>query len=114
MPNISTASEPPKRKATPMMCGIGSSLFFAPVLRAHNDCALACTDDQHLQQKLHLIAQAYAAHGILTVPSEHHSVHQVYAVGEQVLQRQRQCSGFIKRLFPLSPQQPFFVESNTA
>ena len=27
MPNISTASEPPKRKATPMMCGIGSSLF---------------------------------------------------------------------------------------
>ena len=30
--------------------------------------SFACTDDQHLQQKLHLIAQAYAAHGILTVP----------------------------------------------
>ena len=77
-------------------------LVFAPVLRAHNDRALACTDDQHLQQKLHLIAQAYAAHGILTVPPEHHGVHQVYAVGEQVLQRQRQCQhhkGFIKRLF---------------
>ena len=63
-------------------------LTLAPILGAHYDRALACTDDQHLQQVLHLVAQADAAHRILTVAAKHDGIHHVDAVGQQVLQCQ--------------------------
>lgn len=48
----------------------GLELFPAPVLRAHNDRALARADDQHLEQELDLVAQTDAAHRVLAVTSE--------------------------------------------
>ncbi len=111
MPNISTASEPPKRKATPMMCGIGSSLFLPqycePITTAPSPAPTTSICSRNCIW-LHR-QQTYAAHRVLTVPSEHERVHHVDAVGQQILQRQRQRQhhkGFIKRLFPLSLQQP--------
>ena len=68
----------------------GLELFPAPVLRAHNDRALARADDQHLEQELDLVAQTDAAHRVLAVTSEHERIHHVDAVGQQILQRQRQ------------------------
>ena len=68
----------------------GLELFPAPVLRAHNDRALARADDQHLEKELDLLAQTDAAHRVLAVTSEHERIHHVDAVGQQILQRQRQ------------------------
>lgn len=77
-------------------------LFLSPVLRAHDDRALARADDQHLKQELDLVAQTDAAHRVLAVPTEHERIHHIDAVGQQILQRQRQRQNhkrLIKRLF---------------
>ena len=94
----------------------GFELLFAPVLRAHDDRALARANDEHLEQVLYLVAQADAAHRVLTVPTEHERVHHVDAVGQQVLKRKRQRQNherLIKRLFfyhtvfpPVCPPKP--------
>ena len=76
-------SAEPQGRADDM--GDGLQLIFAQILGAQHHGALTGALHQHLQQELHLVAQADAAHGVLAVPAQHDGIHHIDAVSQQIL-----------------------------